>query len=150
MPAALRWRLPATGLALLALAAATGCREVEAEEAAHYAPSKVEHVDAGGRDDARITFTAEGARRVDLQTAPVRSRRGRTFLPHAALLYDPDGAAFVYTSPKPLTYARAEAEVERVDGARVWLATGPRPGTRVVTVGAAQVHGAELAIEGGH
>ena len=150
MHAALLRRSAAASLAVLALAAATGCREVEEAPAAHYAPSTVEHVDAGGGDDTRITFTREGATRVDVQTAPVRRSGGRTFMPHAALLYDPDGTTYVYTSAAALTYERAEVEVDRVDGGRVWLAGGPRPGTRVVTVGAAQVHGAELEIEGGH
>jgi len=41
-------------------------------------------------------------------------------------------------------------KVDRVEGDRVLLTRGPRPGTRVVTVGATEVYGAENEIEGGH
>jgi hypothetical protein len=39
---------------------------------------------------------------------------------------------------------RAEIEVDRVAGDRVLLHEGPAVGTKVVTTGAPQVHGAEL------
>jgi hypothetical protein len=35
-------------------------------------------------------------------------------------------------------------------GARALLRAGPRPGTRVVTVGATEVYGTETEIAGGH
>jgi hypothetical protein len=40
--------------------------------------------------------------------------------------------------------------VDRVVDDVVWLADGPEPGTRVVTVGSTEVYGAELDIAGGH
>ena len=45
---------------------------------------------------------------------------------------------------------RADVVVDRIDGDRVLLTEGPRPGSRVVTVGAAEVYGAELEIAGSH
>ena len=45
---------------------------------------------------------------------------------------------------------RAEVKVDRIDGDRVLLSEGPPAGTKVVTVGAAEVYGAELEIAGSH
>jgi multidrug efflux pump subunit AcrA (membrane-fusion protein) len=118
-----------------------GCTEVETETATGYEPSTLEPV-KGNDDLQRVKFTAEGARRVDLQTASVR----RNVVPYAALIYDPEGKTFVYTSPKPLEYLREEVKVDRIDGDRVLLSRGPPAGTRVVTVGAAEVYGTELEV----
>jgi multidrug efflux pump subunit AcrA (membrane-fusion protein) len=129
----------------LALAAAAlpiaGCTEVETERATGYEPSTLEPV-KGNEDLKLVRFTAEGAKRVDLQTASVR----RNVVPYAALIYDPEGKTFVYTSPKPLEYLREEVEVDRIDGDRVLLSRGPPAGTRVVTVGVAEVYGTELEV----
>ena len=128
----------------------SACKEVEEKEAAKgYTPAKIEPVK--GRDDVQlVTFTAEGARRVGLQTAPAR-RSGRfEVMPYSALLYDGTGAAFVYTSPAARTFLRRNVVVDRIEGERVLLSDGPPTGTAVVTVGAAQVYGAEADIAGGH
>ena len=118
-----------------------GCTEVETETATGYEPSTLEPV-KGNDDLQRVKFTAEGARRVDLQTASVR----RNVVPYAALIYDPEGKTFVYTSPKPLEYLREEVKVDRIEGDRVLVSRGPPAGTEVVTVGAAEVYGTELEV----
>jgi multidrug efflux pump subunit AcrA (membrane-fusion protein) len=118
-----------------------GCTEVETESATGYEPSTLEPV-KGNKDIQRVTFTAEGAKRVDLQTAPVR----RNVVPYAALIYDPEGKTYVYTSPKPLEYLREEVKVDRIEGDRVLVSRGPPTGTEVVTVGAAEVYGTELEV----
>ena len=71
---------------------------------------------------------------------------GRKVVPYAALIYDPEGKTFVYTSPKRLTYLRAPVKVARVDGKDVIVSDGPRAGTEVVTVGTAEVYGTELEV----
>ena len=134
-------------LALAGLVVATaalpvaGCTEVETETATGYEPSTLEPV-KGNDDLQRVKFTAEGARRVDLQTASVR----RNVVPYAALIYDPEGKTYVYTSPKPLEYLRKEVKVDRIEGDRVLVSRGPPAGTEVVTVGAAEVYGTELEV----
>jgi hypothetical protein len=134
-------------LALAGLVVATaalpvaGCTEVETETATGYEPSTLEPV-KGNDDLQRVKFTAEGARRVDLQTASVR----RNVVPYAALIYDPEGKTYVYTSPKPLEYLREEVKVDRIEGDRVLVSRGPPAGTEVVTVGAAEVYGTELEV----
>jgi multidrug efflux pump subunit AcrA (membrane-fusion protein) len=122
-----------------------GCTEVETETATGYEPSTLEPV-KGNDDIQRVTFTEEGAKRVDLQTAAVRRSGKQKVVPYAALLYDPEGKTYVYTSPKPLEYLREEVKVDRIEGDRVLVSRGPPPGTEVVTVGAAEVYGTELEV----
>jgi hypothetical protein len=130
--------LIAVGLAL------GGCTEVETETATGYEPSKIEPVK--GTDLQRVTFTAEGAKRVGLQTGTVGRRGKQKVVPYAALLYAPDGKTYVYTSPKPLQYLREQVKVDRIEGDQVFLSGGPPAGTEVVTVGATEVYGTELEV----
>jgi multidrug efflux pump subunit AcrA (membrane-fusion protein) len=104
------------------------------------APAKITKL-AGGVE--QITLTADAAKRIDVRTAAVESDGGNTVIPYAAVLYDPDGAAWTYTSPKPLVFVRADITVDRIDGERAILAKGPAPGTAVVTVGATELWGVE-------
>jgi hypothetical protein len=133
--------------AMLAVAglSLSACSEVETETAAGYEPATVESVK--GRDDLkRVTLTAEGARRIGLKTAKVGHSEGHKAVPYAALIYDPEGDVYVYTSSAPLSFLREEVEVRRVEGNRALLSQGPPGGRTVVTVGAAEVYGAELEI----
>jgi hypothetical protein len=123
----------------------SACTEVETETAAGYEPATLESVK--GRDDLkRVTVTAEGAKRIGLKTGEVGRSEGHKAVPYAALIYDPEGDVYVYTRSRRLSFLREEVEVRRVDGNRALLSTGPPAGTNVVTVGAAEVYGAELEI----
>jgi hypothetical protein len=142
-------RLLAHGVALIVAGATlSACTEVESSAVEGYEPAHLH--DVKGADYKRVTFTKEGARRTDLQTARVRRAGGEAVVPYAALIYDPEGKTYVYTSPRPLTFMRTEVTVDRIRGGRAWLADGPPPGTEVVTVGAALVYGTELEIAGSH
>jgi hypothetical protein len=152
-PAARGGRRPrfATGAVTLVLAAVpvAGCAEVESAAVDGYQPAHVEELD--GSELKRVTLTEEGARRTGLRTARVRPAGDGRVVPYRALIYDGEGGAFVYTrAGGPLSFLRAKVTVDRIDGDRVVLADGPPAGTPVVTVGAAEVYGAELGIEGGH
>jgi ABC-type oligopeptide transport system substrate-binding subunit len=142
-------RPPKLALASLVLAIAAlplaGCTEVEEETATGYEPSTLEPI-KGNDDLQRVTFTEEGAKRVDLQTAAVRRSGKHKVVPYAALIYDPEGKTYVYTSPKPREYLREEVKVDRIEGDRVLVSRGPPAGTEVVTVGAAEVYGTELEV----
>jgi multidrug efflux pump subunit AcrA (membrane-fusion protein) len=128
---------------LVASASLSACSEVEPAEQEHYSPAATSPVE--GEDGlVSVTLTREGAARIEIATGEVRRRGGRRTIPYAALLYENDGSAFVYVNPRGLTYVRAHVEVARVAGDRVLLDEGPAVGTRVVTTGAPQVHGAEL------
>lgn len=65
-------------------------------------------------------------------------------VPYGAVYYDAQGTAWVYVNPKPLVFERRRIVVERVVGDLAVLSDGPSVGTRVVTVGAALLFGAEV------
>jgi hypothetical protein len=143
-------RLLAGGAAVvLAVLPLPGCTETVTETVSGYEPASLEPV-AGAGDVKRVRFTAEGAQRTGLRTASVRRRAGLIVVPYAAVLYEPEGTTFVYTSSAPLTFVREEVGVERIEGDLALLSDGPAAGTEVVTVGATQVHGTELEIAGSH
>ena len=146
-------RRPAAQLAsvvavVVAMGATTGCTEVE-EAAPHvHQPAHLEPID--GSDVQTVKFDERGAEQVSLQTASVQRQGDHRVVPYAALIYDGQGASWVYTSPEPLTYVRVAVDVVRIEDDRVLLRGGPPAGTSVVTTGAAEVYGAELEIGGGH
>ena len=129
----------------LSLSACTG---VESPSAEGYQPASVEEVE--GLEVSRVTFTQEGADRVDLETTSATEVGGQTAVDYAALIYDGQGVPWVYTIAEPLTFVRAQVVVDRIDADQVILTSGLDSGTEVVTVGAAEVYGAELDIAGGH
>ena len=138
----------ATTFAVLALALVVGAvftvfalsGRSETAAAGSAAPATVERVAKGLN---RITLSAEAARRIDVQTAPATAENGSTVIPYAAVLYDPDGRTWTYTSSKPLVFIRKNITVDRIEADRAILTTGPAPGTAVVTVGADELWGVE-------
>jgi len=132
----------------MAIASTPGCTEVEAAAPHVHQPVHLEPVE--GSEAQRVIFDQRGAEQVSVQTAPVRRRGKHTVVPYAALIYDGQGATWVYTSPEPLTYLRAQVDVVHIEGGRVLLQDGPPVGTAVVTTGASEVYGAERGIAGGH
>jgi multidrug efflux pump subunit AcrA (membrane-fusion protein) len=130
-----------SGLALLASGLVlSGCQQ-EPSTKVDSQPFTLEPIE--GTDLQRVRLAAHVARKIDLQTAEVRARGKQRVVPHAAVIYNPEGKSFVYTVPKPLTYVRAPIAVRQAVDERAILAEGPPAGTKVVTVGAAQL----LAIE---
>ena len=135
-----RWML-ALLLVLPALVAA--CGGTAAEEAAQ-PPAVVEPVK--GTDVVRVVLTPEAARRIGVRTVRVRSDGPGTRLtsiPYSAVLYDPNGATWAYTSPEPLVYVRRDITVQRIDGDSAVLSKGPTVGTRIVAVGSTELWGVE-------
>ena len=137
------------GVAAIVLTLAlSGCAEIEEKPGSTYEPAKVGAADRLGVK--QVTFTAEAARRVELKTVAAVRSGPHIVVPYAALIYDGQGESWVYTVSRPLTYLRAKVVVDKVEGDRVFLTSGPRVGTHVVTVGATEVYGAELDIAGSH
>jgi hypothetical protein len=124
-------------LVTLVLSACGGTAEEDASES----PAAVEQIK--GTELNRVTLTAEAARRLDVQTVAARSAGKRTVIPYAAVLYDPDGRTWTYTSPEQLVFVRKDINVDRIDGDSAILTAGPSPGTAVVTVGADELWGVE-------
>jgi hypothetical protein len=136
--------LAAVLVALVCLLPACKDSPAAEEESAGSELATVEPVE--GTDVSTVTLTEEAAGRIDVQTEPVESRNGHLTIPYAAVLYDPAGDTWTYTSPESLTFVRAPIEVARIDGDRAYLSDGPPAGTDVVVVGAAELLGTEYEV----
>jgi len=70
----------------------------------------------------------------------------RKVVPYAAVLYDPYGKTWVYTSPEPGVFVRKRINVDFIEGDEAFLTEGPPIDTQVVEVGVAELYGAEFEI----
>jgi hypothetical protein len=112
---------------------------------AHAAPSKAEAVP--GTSLKRVILTDKAAQRLDIRVDQIgQDPSGRKVAPYPALVYDLAGEAWVYTNPTPNTFVRQKIVVEQVKGAYAYLAEGPPEGTKVVTVGVAELYGTERGV----
>jgi hypothetical protein len=125
----------------------TGCQEVASNQVKDQPYTLVA---VKGTDLNRIKLSDEIASRVDLQTVKVRAHGKRKVVPHMAIIYNPEGKVFVYTKPKAETYVRAPVKVAGIVEDDVLLSAGPRVGTTVVTVGAAELLATEYEILNQH
>jgi hypothetical protein len=137
-----RWTA-ATSLIVTLLLSACGGQLSDEQEIND--PATVEHVK--GSELARITLTDRAAERLDIRTATVEGKSGRrTVVPSDSLLVDPEGDFWVYTNPDPLVFVRHKIRIDNEVGHRAFLSAGPPIGTRVVTVGVAELYGVEYGI----
>lgn len=141
MWARVRWSIvPLAGVALVL----SGCGGSGGEGDVAPDPARVEKV--AGSDQKRVVLTDDAATRLGVETARVRAAPGavgRVVIPYSAVLYDPDGATWTYTSPSRHAYVRSDVSVESIVGDRAVLSKGPRAGTEVVAVGADEIWGVE-------
>lgn len=138
----------ASGVAALAAAlVVAGCQEVPSTKV-DSEPFTLEPIE--GTDIQRVRLSAEVAEKIDVQTAKVRAMGKNRVIPHAALIYNPEGESYVYTVPEPLTYVRAPVALRRAVGEKAILAKGPPARTTVVTVGAAELLATEYEILNQH
>jgi hypothetical protein len=135
----------AGGLMVALALALAGCTKPGTEESEGSKAAAVEPI--GGSDVARITLSPEAEKKVGIRTGTVQAfGNDLEVIPFAALFYDPNGKAWVYTSPQPRVFVRAPVTVEDIRGGKVLLSSGPPPGTAVVTVGAAELLGTEYEV----
>jgi hypothetical protein len=136
---------PVIGLVLLAVAfPAAGCGG-SSDGGSSEPAAKVKEV--AGTETSRITLSAEAAKRLDIQTAVVKQGAGGKVVPYAAVFYSPSGDTWAYVSTKPLTFVREPIVVDRIEGDEAVLSDGPAVGTKVATVGVAELFGAESGID---
>jgi hypothetical protein len=144
-------RLPrrlGAGLAVLASGLALGaCSEV-ASNLRENQPYTVTPIK--GTDIQRVTMEDATAALLPVRLSTVSRAGGRKVVPHNAVIYNPDGGAFVYTKPKAETYIRAPIEIVRVSGDRAVLSDGPPSGTKIVTTGSAELLATEYEILNQH
>ena len=115
-------------------------------------PAKVEPIP--GSDLSEVTLLESAARRIALQTAPVRELdvgpRGEPgpvlVVDYSAIIYDLTGTVWVYTNPEALTYVRRRVSIAYIEANTVVLVEGPPAGTQVVVAGAAELYGAETGV----
>ena len=79
-------------------------------------------------------------------TVPLTSRAKSLVVPFTAILYDIHGGAWVYQQVDKHVFARQRVAVEYVDGDNAVLTSGPEPGSKVVTDGAAELFGTEFGV----
>jgi len=71
----------------------------------------------------------------------------RKLVPYAAVIYDVNGGTWVYTKePNALSFVRQSITVDYIEGDLAFLIEGPPVGTEVVTVGGAELYGAETGV----
>lgn len=70
----------------------------------------------------------------------------RKVAPYAAVLYGVHGETWVYTNPEPLVFVRQPILIDYIEDDLAILSDGPEAGTDVVTVGAAELFGAETGV----
>lgn len=132
------------GVLVVAGLSVAASRDVPAGTAAAAKPAKVEAID--GSKVKKVTLTEEGMGRIGLQTAAVTEAGGVKTIPYSALIYLPDGTTWAYVETAPRSFTREPVTVTRIDGPQVRLSQGPATGAKVVSVGAAELYGAETGI----
>jgi hypothetical protein len=127
-------------------------RNASADPESTYADEQAKVESIEGSDFKRVTFSAEAAERVDIQTAAARDEQAegtpRKVVPYAALLYGTNGETWIYTNPEPLVFVRQSVTVDRIEGDLAILSDGPPSGTSVVVVGATELFGTEFGVGG--
>ena len=103
-------------------------------------PVTLEEID--GTDFKRVILTEKAAERIDVQTTEVSGN----VIPYAAVIYDTEGNTWIYTNPEPLTYVRAPIVVDHIDGDQAVLTDSLEAVTKVVTLGVAEIYGAETGV----
>ncbi|HEV2906343.1 MAG TPA: hypothetical protein VGZ50_03390 [Actinomycetota bacterium] len=135
------------GIALVPLVAAlllAACGEAPSDEHVIDEPATVQEVEDG--EVARVTITQKAAERLDIQTALVEAVGERTVVSSAAVLVDPAGDFWVFTNPEPLVFVRHKISIDYEEGNQAFLTDGPPAGSKIVTVGVAELYGAEYGV----
>lgn len=87
---------------------------------------------AGQRVRVELTLDSSGANRMAV--------------PYGAVIYDLQGTTWVYTNPEPLTFVRERVAIDYIDGDTAVLAQDLPAGTKIVSVGAAELYGTEFGV----
>ncbi len=135
-------------------------------------PSPARVVGATGTSPGQIILSQLGRERLGLQTeaaesvpaappivkttivagvkhttsTPAPPSADKVIVPYAALVYDPSGKVYVFTQRSPSTFVEVPATVDRISGNAAYLTGGPKPGVKVVTVGAEELYGVQTGV----
>jgi hypothetical protein len=103
-------------------------------------PSTLEEIE--GSDLQRVILTEKAAERIGLETVPVSGQ----VVPYSAVIYDTEGNTWIYTNPAPLTFVRAPIVIDRIEGDQAFLSQALESDAPIVTVGVAEIYGAETGV----
>ena len=98
--------------------------------------------DIEGSDLKQVILTGKAAERIGVETVPA----SEMVVPYSAVIYDIQGHAWVYTNPEPLTFVRAPIVIDRIEGDQAFLLEGLQTDAPIVTVGVAEIYGAETGV----
>jgi hypothetical protein len=132
------------GISLAGCTSGTASSDSAGEE-----PATVTAID-GSDQLHKVQLTEDAAARIGLTTDTVRTLPSDKQLAVAlgAVLYDQDGATWVYVRTAPLTFQRQRVSIIGVTGDVAVLQSGPKAGTAVANVGVAELRGAEDGVAG--
>jgi hypothetical protein len=124
---------------ILALPGLTACGS-ELTVTQQASPSALKDIE--GSDLKQVILTEKAAERVGVETVPVDG----PVVPYAAVIYDTEGHTWVYTNPEPLTFVRAQILIDRIEGDQAFLSEPLETDAPIVTVGVAEIYGAETGV----
>lgn len=152
-----QWAAAALCVAIVPL---TGCQQQQATYEM-IKPATVEEIEDS--KVKKLTLTERAMERLDVQLSEVSEQKGprkespQLAVPYGALIYDPDGTEWVYTSPEPRVFIRSKVKVDYIAGdvdlsfesynrakdMVVYLKEGPDVGTKVVSIATLEIYGEE-------
>jgi hypothetical protein len=145
---------------LVAILCLAGCAQKDPPSDAE--PARVQPI--AGTELHRVIITEQASQVLGIRTLPVREATSAvsavsagstgpgtatgTVIPMTAVIYDPRGRPWVYTTPSAMTFVRVPIVIDGMIGDTAHLTSGPPVGTPVVTVGASELLGAEYGVGG--
>jgi hypothetical protein len=131
---------------LMACVLLSACADKAEQEEEGSGAATVEAVK--GTELSRVTLTEDAAKRLDIQTGTVNASGAGdgTEIPYGAVLYDPAGKTWAFVNVGALTFVREAITIDHIEGDVVFLAAGPKVGTKIVKVGATELYGAEIGV----
>ena len=129
-------------------------------------------VGQSAKSPGSVVLSALGAQRIGLQTAavqpvptpppivtttivhgvkttastPAPKPAAAVIIPYSAVIYDPSGKTYAFTNTAPLTFIEVPITVDHISGTSAYLATGPKAGAKVVSVGAEELYGVQTGV----
>lgn len=114
------------------------------EKSGHEQPYELEQI--AGTDINRIILTQRAEERLGIEVETLERGNNGMEIPYAAIVYDVNGATWVYVRTNTLTYERTSVTVDRIEDATAILTDGPDLGTEIVTVGVAELYGTDTGV----
>ena len=134
----------------VAVLGAGGCAQAGAEpDDAATLEGEISKVEPAAKPGGlpQVKLAPQAVERLGVQVGQVLPQQGgHSVVPYGAVIYAPDGGAFVYTVAGPQTYVRAPVNVVSVLANQAVVDGAPPVGTQVVAIGAAELFGAETGV----